>query len=213
MKYEFKNIIPKPLAQTDISNSEIWGKEIILENSKNYILKSKSGKGKSTFISYCCGLRNDFNGQLVFNKENTTNLNHEKWVGYRKENISIVHQQLELIPFLTVWENLMLKNELTQYKTEKEIIDFLEILEISSFKNKTCQQLSLGQQQRTAIVRSFLQPFDWLFLDEPFSHLDNENKEKASALIQRVAIEEKAGIVITSLGEDHSFNNLELLKL
>jgi putative ABC transport system ATP-binding protein len=213
LDYELKNIIPNPLSKTDISSSEIWGKEILLENSKNYIIKSKSGKGKSTLIAYCYGLRNDFNGQLVFNSGNTINLNHDKWVNYRKENLSIVPQQLELIPFLTVWENLMLKNELTQHRTKKQILDFLEILDISNFKDKLCQQLSLGQKQRTAIVRALLQPFDWIFLDEPFSHLDKENKEKASQLIQQITKEENAGLIVTSLGEDHSFKNLELLQL
>mgnify|MGYP003983354969 CR=1 FL=1 len=86
-------------------------------------------------------------------------------------------------------------------------------LDISNFKDKLCQQLSLGQKQRTAIVRALLQPFDWIFLDEPFSHLDKENKEKASQLIQQITKEENAGLIVTSLGEDHSFKNLELLQL
>jgi putative ABC transport system ATP-binding protein len=213
LNYELKNIIPKPLADTDISQSEIWGKDVLLESSKKYIVKSKSGKGKSTFISYCYGLRNDFYGQLTFNRNNSLTFHHEKWVNYRKENLSIVPQQLELIPFLTVWENLMLKNELTQHRTEKQILSFLETLDISDFIDKKCEKLSLGQQQRTAIVRALLQPFDWIFLDEPFSHLDKENTEKASELIEQIAKEENAGLVITSLGENHSFNNLELLRL
>ena len=95
----------------------------------------------------------------------------------------------------------------------KKIISFLETLDISDFIDKKCEKLSLGQQQRTAIVRALLQPFDWIFLDEPFSHLDKENTEKASELIEQIAKEENAGLVITSLGENHSFNNLELLRL
>lgn len=213
MNYELKNIIPKPLADTDISQSEIWGKDVLLESSKKYIVKSKSGKGKSTFISYCYGLRNDFDGELIFNEQNSNEINHEKWISFRKSNLSIVPQQLELIPFLTVWENLMLKNELTQHRTDKQILWFLETLDISDFIDKKCGKLSLGQQQRTAIVRALLQPFDWIFLDEPFSHLDKENTEKASALIDQITEEQNAGLVITSLGENHTFNNLELLRL
>lgn len=213
MNYELKNIIPKPIEETDFSKSEIWGNEIVLEKGKNYIVKSASGKGKSTFISYCCGLRNDFKGQLIFDKTNSIEINHNHWVNYRKNNISIVNQQLELIPFLTVWENLILKNELTNHKRKEEIEHFLELLGIITHKNKTCQQLSIGQQQRTAIIRSLLQPIDWLFMDEPFSHLDKENEEKASDLIQKIASEENASIVVTSLGDDHNFKNLELLKL
>lgn len=213
MNYELKNIIPKPLAGNDISQSEIWGKNVLLENSKKYVVKSKSGKGKSTFISYCYGLRNDFSGQLIFNGNNSLTFHHDKWVNYRKEKLSIVPQQLELVPFLTVWENLMLKNELTQHRTEKQIISFLETLDVSDFIDKKCEKLSLGQQQRTAIVRALLQPFDWIFLDEPFSHLDKENSEKASELIEQIVKEENAGLVVTSLGENHSFNNLELLRL
>ena len=213
MNFELKNIIPNPLANSDVSNSDIWGKKVLLDGSKNYIIKSKSGKGKSTLIAYCYGLRNDFDGQLIFNDQNSNEINHEKWISLRKSNLSIVPQQLELIPYLTVWENLMLKNELTQHKSENQLIEFLEALDILAFKDKICQHLSLGQQQRTAIIRALLQPFNWILLDEPFSHLDKENKAKASSLIQKTANEENASIIITSLGEDHSFNNLELLQL
>ena len=213
MNYKLKNIIPKPIEETDFNKSEIWGNEIELQKGKNYIVKSASGKGKSTFISYCCGLRKDFKGELFFNKINSNQISHDQWVNYRKENISIVNQQLELIPFLTVWENLLLKNELTNYKAKEEIEIYLELLDIISLKNKRCNQLSIGQQQRTAIIRALLQPFDWLFMDEPFSHLDKENEEKASQLIQKISSEQNASIIITSLGNDHNFNNLELLKL
>ena len=84
MNFELKNITPKPLANSDVLNSDIWGKNIILDSSKNYIIKSKSGKGKSTLIAYFYGLRNDFYGQLIFNDQNSNEINHEKWISFRK---------------------------------------------------------------------------------------------------------------------------------
>ena len=65
---------------------------------------------------------------------------------------------------------------------------------------RKCQTLSYGQQQRVAIVRALCQPFEWLLLDEPFSHLDEQNSTIALELIQEVCAAHNAGLIVTSLG-------------
>ncbi|MBZ0099885.1 MAG: ABC transporter ATP-binding protein, partial [Taibaiella sp.] len=66
-------------------------------------------------------------------------------------------------------------------------------------------QLSAGEQQRVAIVRALSQPFEWLLLDEPFSHLDFFNRQKAVALIKEVAGYTRAGIIVTSVAMNEDF--------
>ena len=79
------------------------------------------------------------------------------WINLRKNKISVVFQDLQLLGDLTVIENLTLKNELTNHKTLSEIESMLTKLGIGEKKHQSCKTLSLGQQQRVAIIRSVLQ--------------------------------------------------------
>jgi putative ABC transport system ATP-binding protein len=72
--------------------------------------------------------------------------------------------------------------------------------------NRRCNTLSQGQQQRVAIVRSLLQRFDWLLLDEPFSHLDKENQQRVFRLVEKRVAEEQAGWIVSSLGDKHGYS-------
>ena len=87
------------------------------------------------------------------------------------------------------------------------------MLGIDSILNQPAGICSYGEQQRIAIVRALMQPFDFLILDEPFSHLDINNKKKAAQLIQRECEKRGAGIIITDLDKDEYFDYQENLKL
>ena len=71
---------------------------------------------------------------------------------------------------------------------------------------------SYGEQQRIAIIRALMQPFEWLLLDEPFSHLDKENIIKAAALIKEECLQRNAGFIITDLDEDEHFESAFILR-
>ena len=78
-------------------------------------------------------------------------------------------------------------------------------LGVSDLLDKACHTLSYGQRQRIAIIRALCQPFDFLLLDEPFSHLDEANTMKACQLIDEVVREQKASLILVSLGERFHF--------
>jgi putative ABC transport system ATP-binding protein len=78
-------------------------------------------------------------------------------------------------------------------------------LEIETLLDTPAAACSYGEQQRAAILRALVQPFQWLILDEPFSHLDNINRNKAIALISSVAKEQNAGIILLDLEPDNYF--------
>lgn len=206
MNIRFDHIMPHPLASIQHGANSIWGNLIELEAGKKIMLNASSGKGKSTFTSVIFGLRTDFDGALFYGNQDTKNFKKSDWTQIRQEKISVVFQDLQLFPSLSVRENILIKNQLTDTFTEHEIKGFLEALEIETKWDQSCGLLSMGQQQRVAIIRSLCQPFDWLVLDEPFSHLDAENAQRALKLIDARCSSIQAGFVLTTLGDDYQFN-------
>ena len=213
MDITFQNIMPQPLASMQHGDGSIWGNHIVLKQGHKIMLNASSGKGKSTFTNVVFGLRKDFEGKLLYDQQDTESYKHADWTEIRKNKISVVFQDLQLFPTLTVKENLLLKNDLCQVFTENELIQMLEALEIDNKWEQKCGLLSMGQQQRVAIIRALCQPFEWLILDEPFSHLDIENTRRSLKLIDERCNHLKAGFVLTSLGDRHEYNYDDEIKL
>jgi putative ABC transport system ATP-binding protein len=110
-----------------------------------------------------------------------------------------VFQDLKLLPEQTVLENIDIKRQLNPYYPVEKIEEMAKRLGIGkklSSKGKTC---SYGEQQRVAIIRSLMQPFDFLMLDEPFSHLDNINRQTAMELMMEEAHSRGAAIIFADL--------------
>lgn len=205
--------MPHPLASINHGANSIWGNHIELNEGKRIMLNASSGKGKSTFTTTSIGLRRDYDGELLYNDQNIKELTPDDWSEIRKSKISVVFQDLQLFPKLSVKENLLLKNSLTDTYSELELKELLEKLEIDNKWNQQCGLLSMGQQQRVAIIRALAQPFSWLIMDEPFSHLDVENTKRCLELIHNRTVEQNAGFVLTSLGDSHGYNYDQELNL
>lgn len=203
MTIEFNNVLPFPLAEYPHGSESVWNRNFQLELPKKILLNASSGKGKSTFVNIIYGLRNDYSGDITINGRNISALSLDEWIELRKDKLSIVFQDLQLFPNLTVFENLELKNALTQHKTADDISAMLEKLGILEKKDQLCKNLSLGQQQRVAVIRSLLQPFELLLMDEPFSHLDENNAQICLELINTETKKNTGGYILTSLGSYH----------
>ena len=213
MEIQLNHIIPKPLENIVFNAESIWNNEICIPSSSKVLLNASSGKGKSTFSGIVYGTRFDYSGNLVYDGKNVLELSKDEWTDYRRNKISIVFQDLQLFPNLTVKENLLLKNSLTDYYEEKQLFEFVQKVHLEDKWENHCGILSMGQQQRIAIIRSFLQPFEWLLLDEPFSHLDELNSTICLNLIDEEVSKRNAGFILTSLGNKHGFTYDKELKL
>lgn len=213
MKIVLDHIMPVPLASIQHSKESIWNNFIEINQGKKILLNASSGKGKSTFTLTSVGLRSDYTGIISYDNRDIKTLSPDEWAEIRQSKISVVFQDLQLFPNLTVGENLLLKNSLHPVYTESEIRQMLEQLEIDNKWDQLCCLLSMGQQQRVAIVRAMCQPYEILIMDEPFSHLDEENTQRALSLIDKRCTEQGAGFVLTTLGDDHKFNYDQELKL
>ena len=113
---------------------------------------------------------------------------------------------MRLFPELTALENVELKNQLTNYKTQAEVEQMFDRLGIADKLHSPASRLSIGQQQRVAIIRTLCQPASFYLLDEPVSHLDNQNNAVAAQLIDQEASRQGAAVVVTSVGNHLALN-------
>lgn len=196
-----QNTLPQVFAGKDHIDSDVWHKEIKFEKGHFYLVEAASGTGKSSLCSYVYGYRNDYQGIISFDGNNIRNLSVKDWVEIRKRSLGMLFQDLRLFTELTAMENVLLKNSLTGFKKKKEIKDLFYELGIGDKMDVAVGKMSFGQQQRVALIRSLCQPFDFLFMDEPVSHLDEVNANNMARIITEEAVRQGAGIVVTSIGK------------
>lgn len=213
MNIVFNQVMPTPLASINHSAESIWGNKIELNSGERILLNASSGKGKSTFTLTSIGLRKDYSGEITYDGVDIKTFSPDDWTPIRQGKISVIFQDLQLFPNLSVEDNLILKNMLQESMTIETLKKQLEFLGISDKWKQDCGLLSMGQQQRVAIARALSQPFEWLIMDEPFSHLDKENAQKCMQLIHERCEELGAGFVLTSLGDTYDYNYTRELKL
>lgn len=197
-----------------IKESRIWeAPPFSFKRGCRICVHAESGGGKSSLLSFIYGNRDDYTGEILFDKTNVRTLSIEDWCEIRKTKIALLPQEMRLFPEITVMENIELKNSLTNFKSPDQIVDLLRILGVEEKKDTPVAKLSIGQQQRVAIVRTLCQPYDFIFLDEPVSHLDETNNRIVAKLVEEEAAKNNAGIITTSVGNHLLLDNPEFVNL
>ena len=209
----FKYVIPQVFASREQQDSEIWQQDVVFEKDRVYLVEADSGKGKSTFCSYIQGYRNDFSGQLLFDDVDVRSLKVNDWVVIRERHISLLFQELRLFPELTAMENVEIKNKLTGFKSRVQIDEWFDMLGISDKRDAKVGRMSFGQQQRVAMIRALVQPFDFILADEPISHLDDSNSDIMGKILMEEAKMQGAGVIITSIGKHMNLDYDKIIKL
>lgn len=197
-----------------VCHSEVWLRpEVRFTRPEAWIIEAESGTGKSSLCSYIYGARTDYDGAILFDGEPAAALDIDRWCALRREALAYLPQEMRLFPELTALENIKINNSLTDYRRETEIRTMLERLEIDHKADTLAGRLSVGQQQRVAIIRALCQPFDFLLVDEPVSHLDARNNSAVASLIAEEAALRGATIIATSVGNKLSLPTFNLLRL
>ena len=199
MQLTLQEVLPTYFDSARADNSELWGKTLHFKKGEYIKIVAPSGSGKTSLMHFLYGIRNEYNGNIRYDKQDIKKFIIEDFARFRKDHISIVFQDLRLFPEQTVWENIELKRQLSPFHGPgriQEMADELGIGDKLQVKSRIC---SYGEQQRIAIIRSLMQPFDFLLLDEPFSHLDNQNSEKAMQLMLEESKKRNAAIIFADL--------------
>lgn len=206
-------LLPQIFAPHLATPSEVWEQELVLERGKSYLVEAHSGTGKSSLCSYIYGWRKDYLGQLRFDEQDAATLSQKEWTALRRRHLSLMWQELRLFPELTAMENIQIKNRLTHHRKQRVIENWLDRLGISDKRDTPVAQLSFGQQQRVAFLRALCQPFDFILLDEPVSHLDDSNAQLLAELLSEELQHTRAGVLTTSIGKPLPLNYDRVLRL
>ena len=199
-----ENVVPAVFAGNKCLTSDVWRQDIAFDKGRTYLVEAASGTGKSTMCSYIIGYRNDYSGRILFDGEDIRSYGDARWAEIRKRSISLLFQELRLFPELTAWENIAIKNQLTGHKPDAEIRGWFERLGIGDKTDCRLGLMSYGQQQRVAMIRALVQPFDFIVADEPISHLDEDNSCIMADIMHEEAVKQGAGMIVTSIGKHMS---------
>lgn len=210
MQVNIQSIVPDYFTP---ASSEVWSKNFEFQPNSKYLVKAVSGSGKSSLFNFMYGLNNRYSGSILFNDTSISSFTDTDWTTIRKQQIAIVFQGLKLFPELTALENIQLKNTLTNHKTETEILEMMSQLEVDQLAHKKAETLSYGQQQRIAIIRALCQPFKFLLLDEPFSHIDEAQIANAITLVNKEVATNQATLIIASLGDTYNIDYTKTILL
>lgn len=195
------NAVPEIFAKREDLRSDIWLQDVTFERGHTYLIEAESGTGKSSLCSYLYGQRGDYRGAILFDDEPISKFSTRRWCDIRQTTLSILFQDLRLFGELTALENVEIKNRLTNMRDQKTIIGWFEELGIGDKLSSRIDRMSYGQQQRVALIRALCQPFDFMILDEPISHLDDRNSDIMRDIILREARQTGAGVIATSIGK------------
>lgn len=168
------------------------------------VLLGPSGSGKSTLLNIIGGIDNADSGYIAINGEKTEDMNEKTLTRYRRKHLGYVFQFYNLIPNLTVKENI----EVGAYLSESplEIDELLKTLGLYEHKDKIPNQLSGGQQQRTAIGRAIVKNPDILLCDEPTGALDYKTSKEILKLIENV--NKKYGNTVIMVTHNDAIKNM-----
>lgn len=212
-KITLLDTLPKVFENEQIPDSQVWRHDITFTRGENYVVEAASGTGKSSLCAYIYGNRRDYLGRILFNDTDISTLRPAQWQQIRRTQLAYLPQELDLFPELTALENIRLKNALTNHVEERQISGWLRMLGIDSRADYPVGRMSIGQQQRVAIIRSVCQPFSFLIIDEPVSHLDAANNAIAAEIIMHEARRQGAAVIATSVGNRIGIPVDNLLKL
>lgn len=175
------------------------GVSLSLGEGKIYVILGPSGSGKSTLLNMIGGLDSLDSGEITISGRNISRSDKKKMTDYRREDVGFVFQFYNLIPDLTVQENIQVVADIA--KQPMDIEEVMKALDIDKYKNRFPKELSGGQQQRVAIARALIKNPKILLCDELTGALDSKSSRNVPKFIEKVNEQFKTTIIIITHNE------------
>lgn len=178
-----------------------------VEKGEFIAIVGASGSGKSTLLHLIGGVDTPTSGKVFIDGQDIYKLNSDKLAIFRRREVGLIYQFYNLIPILTVEENITLPLELDNRKVDKfELNEIIKLLGLERRRNHLPNELSGGQQQRTSIGRAIITKPAIILADEPTGNLDSKASEEVVTLLQKMNKDYKQTIIMIT-------HNLEIAKV
>jgi len=170
------------------------------EKGKFYSILGQSGSGKTTLLSLLCALDEPKAGEVIYQGEDIKSIGYEK---YRRNNVGMIFQSYNLVPYLTAVENVRVAMSITDNELPHDQLEvaynLLDYIGISREKaDRLVNQLSGGEQQRIAIARALATNVELILADEPTGNLDEDMENEIVAIFQKLAHEHNKCVIMVT---------------
>lgn len=177
------------------------GIDLIVEDGEFIGIMGPSGSGKSTFLNLLATIDAPTSGRILLNGKNPHELNQEQIAAFRRNQLGFVFQSFNLLPTLTVEENIVLPLTLDGEKVavmRKKVRHVAATLGIDSLLKKRIAEISGGQAQRVAVARAMIHNPELILADEPTGNLDTKSSKDVMGLLGQLNREEKATVLMVT---------------
>ena len=182
----------------------LHGIDCQIGKSEIVVILGPSGSGKSTLMNIIGGIDSFDSGNLIVGNYDMSKIKEKELANYRRDFIGFIFQLYNLVPNLTVKENITLCTRLT--KNPLDVYELLDVLGLTEHKNKYPSQLSGGQQQRCAIARALIKNSKLLLCDEPTGALDSKSAKEILILLE--SVNKKYGTTVLIITHNGDIKNM-----
>lgn len=199
---EIKNLV-KNYSTKSFTTNVLKDLSFSIEKGDFLVITGPSGSGKTTLLNCISGLEKITSGQILFEGEDLASISNEKMSELRKKNIGFVFQAYNLLPNLTLYENVALASIIAGAENSERINELLTHFNLIDYKGYFPNQVSGGMQQRCAIVRSLINDPEIIFADEPTGNLDSRSGEEVMKTFKFLHEQYGKTIVMVTHSLDH----------
>jgi len=193
--------VSKGYSEGNVFHTILSGVNLNINKGEIVILYGKSGSGKSTLLNLLAGIDLPDDGSIYFENKNITSLSEKERTLFRRKRIGFIFQFFNLIPTLTVSENLKLPLELNSIPFGR-VNDMLEEVGLSDRMNAYPDVLSGGEQQRVAVARALIHNPDFILADEPTGNLDFDTSKQIIVLIDKIVKQQGKTMIMATHSKD-----------
>ena len=181
-----------------VGHKVLKGINLIIQKGEFISVMGSSGSGKSTLLNLIGGMDRPEKGSVIVNGENISVFTDEKLTLYRRKKIGFIFQFFNLLPNITVFENISMPLLLNGSEDREKVFQYMKRINLDGKEDKYPYQLSGGEQQRVAIARALIHEPEIILADEPTGSLDSETGRKIMDLVQELTEEMNKTVILVT---------------